>query len=179
MAGVKSMLQPRVSANNGSDQILVSACEVAKLSASGAKQSVDEILSRHAKRTFPHLPATLASDPSLVLLLLDAPNVLTTTALAAAFPELRSPAFAARVCIPQADPAHYSLMATEGRMLFNLRFQRLDAWLDANARLGLRVPIFFADYETSERRSPPFFFFFFFERLGATATANADGPAPN
>ena len=34
-------------------------------------------------------------------------------------------------------------------MLFNVRFQRLDAWLNSNNNSGLSVPIFFADYETS------------------------------
>ena len=32
---------------------------------------------------------------------------------------------------------------------FQQRFQRLDGWLDSNAHGGIRVPIFFADYETS------------------------------
>jgi hypothetical protein len=34
-------------------------------------------------------------------------------------------------------------------LLVNVRCQRLDEWLTSNASLGLRVPIFFADYETA------------------------------
>lgn len=34
-------------------------------------------------------------------------------------------------------------------MLLNVRCQRLDQWLTSTASFGLRVPIFFADYETS------------------------------
>ena len=132
-----------------SDQILVSACTTDALGGSRPKARVDALLALHAAQTFPDLPATLAADTSLLLLLLDAPNILTSAALAKAFPALRTPALAARVCVPQADPAHYAQMMLESRMLLNVRFQRLDAWLDANAGGGVRVPIFFADYETS------------------------------
>ena len=132
-----------------SDQVLVSACTTDALGGSRPKRRVDALLALHTAQTFPDLPATLAADPSLVLLLLDAPNVLTSMALAKAFPALGTPALAARICIPQADPAHYAQMVLESRMLLNVRFQRLDAWLDANAGGGVRVPVFFADYETS------------------------------
>jgi hypothetical protein len=147
LAGVDSKLdQSQNAADVGAnDQVLVSACNTTMLSASRGKQHVDSLLAMHAKRNFPDLPAMMASDPTLVLLLLDAPNILTTAALAKVFPDLDP----GRVCIPQADPAHYSRMVTEGRMLFNVRFQRLDTWLTANADGGVRVPIFFADYETS------------------------------
>ena len=131
------------------DELLVSACTINKLSGSRSKIRVDALLAKHAELTFPDLPSTLAANASYILLLLDAPNILSTKALAAAFPALRTPAFAGRVCIPQADPAHYAQMVSESRMLFNVRFQRLDTWLAANALGGLRVPIFFADYETS------------------------------
>lgn len=131
------------------DQVLVSSCTVDKLGASRAKHRVDALLAMHAKRTFPGLVSALVADARLVLLVLDAPNVLTTTALADAFPALRSPGLASRICIPQADPTHYSLMVTQQSYLYNVRFQRLDGWLDSNARGGIRVPIFFADYETS------------------------------
>ena len=139
---------------DANDQLLVSACTVDKLGGSRAKQRVDALLAKHATRTFPDLPATLAADRSLILLLLDAPNMLTTNALCDAFPPLRTPALATRICIPQADPAHYSAMVTSSSsgsasMLSNVRFQRLATWLDTNAFSGLRVPIFFADYETS------------------------------
>lgn len=149
MAAVDARPHPSDADADANDQVLVSSCSVDQLSRSRPKTCVDALLATHAKLTFPDLPATLAADPSLVLLLLDAPNVLSTTALAEAFPALRTAALAARVCIPQADPAHYSLMVTEGRMLFNVRFQRLETWLASNAGGGLRVPIFFADYETS------------------------------
>ena len=131
------------------DQVLVSSCTVDKLGASRAKRRVDALLAMHAKDAFPRLEATLRADPSLVLLVLDAPNVLTTTALVESFPALRSPGLASRICIPQADPTHYSLMVTQQSFLYNVRFQRLDGWLDSNAHGGIRVPIFFADYETS------------------------------
>jgi hypothetical protein len=34
-------------------------------------------------------------------------------------------------------------------MLLNVRCQRLDQWLVTNADMGIKVPVFFADYETS------------------------------
>ena len=129
--------------------ILVSGCTIDKLSGSRSKQTVDGLLAMHARRVFPDLLGALAADASLVILLLDAPNLLTTKALGDAFGALSSPAFTARVCIPQADPAHYSEMTTSRSVLCNVTFQRLDTWLDANATGGLHVPIFFADYETS------------------------------
>ena len=106
-----------------SDQILVSACTTDALGGSRPKARVDALLALHAAQTFSDLPATLAADASLVLLLLDAPNILTSAALAKAFPALRTPALAARVCVPQADPAHYAQMMLESRMLLNVRFQ--------------------------------------------------------
>ena len=134
---------------NANDQVLMSSCSIDRLNGSRAKQCADALLAKHAKLVFPDLPATMAADPTLVILLLEAPNMLTTTALTEAFPALRTAALASRVCIPQADPAHYSLMVTESHLLCNVRFQRLDTWLASNAGAGLRVPIFFADYETS------------------------------
>ena len=89
-----------------SDQILVSACTTNALGGSRPKARVDALLALHAAQTFPDLPATLAADARLMLLLLDAPNILTSAALAKAFPALKTPALAARVCVPQADPAH-------------------------------------------------------------------------
>ena len=71
-----------------SDQILVSACTTDALGGSRPKARVDALLALHAAQTFPDLPATLAADTSLVLLLLDAPNILTSAALAKAFPAL-------------------------------------------------------------------------------------------
>jgi hypothetical protein len=153
MAGVELMLrqQPRAAAEmvDSNDQVLFSSCSVARLGASRPKQRVDELIARHARQAFPRLPAMLSADPSLVLLLLEAPNLLTATALAKEFPELGTPALAARVCIPQADPLHYSMMVTAPAMNVNVRFQRLGSWLTANSKRGLHVPIFFADYETS------------------------------
>ena len=87
-----------------SDQILVSACTTNALGGSRPKARVDALLALHAAQTFPDLPATLAADARLMLLL-DAPNILTSAALAKAFPALKTPALAARVCVPQADPA--------------------------------------------------------------------------
>ena len=115
LAGVELMLHdcPAAADADATDQVIISACDVDKLDASGAKQTVDELLARHAKRVFPQLPATLTADPSLVLLLLDAPNILTTMALVKTFPELRAGGFAARVCIPQCDPDHYARMVTQ------------------------------------------------------------------
>ena len=89
-----------------SDQILVSACTTNALGGSRPKARVDALLALHAAQTFPDLPATLAADARLMLLLLDAPNILTSAALAKAFPALKTPALAARVCVPQAAPAH-------------------------------------------------------------------------
>lgn len=150
MAAIESMM-PQTHACDGDTKgnLLFSDYNIDQVSGSSHKQRVDALLAMHAKRVFPSLPATLAADPSLVFLLLDAPNILTTMALADAFPELRTSALATRICIPQADPAHYALMLAECRMLLNVRFQRLDTWLAANANIGLRVPICFLDYETS------------------------------
>ena len=150
MAGVESKLRSKSLPDaDASDQLLLSACSVAALEASTSKQRVDALLAKHSRQIFPQLTVSMAADSKLVLLLLDAPNVLTTTALAKVFPELLTPALAARVCIPQCDPAHYAAMVTEGHGLHNVRFQRLDTWLAANAGGDLRVPICFADYETS------------------------------
>ncbi|CAE8710467.1 unnamed protein product [Polarella glacialis] len=150
LAAVESMLhKSHAPEEDAWEKILVSTYNTEDVNGSCHKQRVDALLATHAKRVFPCLPAALAADPSLVLLLLDAPNILTTMALAKAFPELRTPALAARVCVPQADPTHYSLMVSECRMLLNVRFQRLDTWLTANANMGLQVPLFFADFELS------------------------------
>ena len=115
LAGVEKMLQdfPASPDADSTDQVIISACDVAKLTASGPKRTVDELLARHAKRVFPQLPATLTGNPSQIILLLDAPNTLTTKALADTFPELYSAGFAARICIPQCDPDHYAKMVTQ------------------------------------------------------------------
>ena len=68
----------------------------------------------------------------------------------------------ARTCthanLPQADPSHYAEMvnrasagggsAHQPLMMLNVRCQRLDQWLTSNAAVGLRAPLFFADFET-------------------------------
>lgn len=96
----------------------------------------------------------------LILLLLDAPNIATTRALLTVFPSLAQ--FSHRICIPQADPQHYSLMIndTHTDLSLNVRSQRLDQWLicNANVRPHLQCPIFFADYETTVYGKPAYNF---------------------
>lgn len=182
----------------------------------GWKAKVDALIASSAQKVFPDLVEQLRTDDSLVLLLLEAPNIGTTEVLVHAMPGLRGVGH--KVCIPQADPQHYSCMVgelakrhvVEGRdlpgatnkkrgtkgnkkkgntggssgimveaaikvaaerakaeavikaqaeaqakelvvnhMLLNVRQQRLDQWLSVNAHMGLRVAIFFADYESS------------------------------
>ncbi len=92
--------------------ILLSAYNITEVSGSAFsyKQQIDTLIAMHASRVFPNLTDLLSSDPHLVLLLLDAPNMFTTFALAKVYPQLLTPAFASRVCIPQADPSHYAQM---------------------------------------------------------------------
>lgn len=134
------------------------------------KHRVSELLAEHTQRHLPDLAREMHADSRLVMLLLDAPSCGTTNALARAVPGLR--AHGVRICVPQADPSHYALMvgdpaachppagATAGvpiaaggtpadGMLLGVRLQRLDEWLSSNARKPIRVPLFFADYETS------------------------------
>jgi len=118
------------------------------------KVRVDALLAEHATKTFDDLAAVMRADSSLVLLLLEAPNCATTQALVAAMPQMAERC--GSICIPQADPKHYRQMVSGATAdvpvsphLLNVRCQRLDEWLTNNASLGLRVPIFFADYETT------------------------------
>ena len=140
-----------------SRRVLVSAFDLER-GGGEEKQRVDALLAAAAAAHLPALGEQMAADPDLVLLLLDAPSCATTAALAVAVPALRG--LASRICIPQADPSHYDLMinrhaepadrqAPRVPPLLNVRWQRLDAWLSSHAGLGLRVPVFFADYETS------------------------------
>ncbi|KAJ1625931.1 hypothetical protein T492DRAFT_1122512 [Pavlovales sp. CCMP2436] len=121
------------------------------------KFRVDCALGIHVARCFgPQLDAVLTADPKLILLLLDAPNCGTTRALLSSTPELAR--HATRICIPQADPSHYVLqirgaanndVTAVQHHLLNIRCQRLDQWLASNRSAGLRVCVFFADFETS------------------------------
>jgi hypothetical protein len=156
--------------NHPIEKLLVSSFSDAA-SQSAYKVAVDSLLAAHAARELPTLVADLVTDPSLLLLLLDAPTCGTTAALLTALPGLTR--VAGQICIPQADPSHYAAMVNRAsvgssaippllagpplmcdptpgeRMLLNVRCQRLDQWLVSNRRLGLRVPLFFADFETS------------------------------
>jgi hypothetical protein len=118
------------------------------------KVHVDALLAEHAAKTFDNLAADMRADSSLVLLLLEAPSCASTQALVAAMPQMAE--HCGNICIPQADPNHYRQMISGATadvrvspLLLNVRCQRLDEWLTNNASLGLRVPIFFADYETT------------------------------
>jgi hypothetical protein len=137
-------------------QVLFSSYDLER-AGGGEKQRVDRLLSEHAKKHLPNLAQSMRDDPRLLILLLDAPACGTTNALVAGSPGLRE--LGSRICIPQADPAHYSLMvgvpaagsaaAVSDAMMLNVRCQRLDEWLACNASKGVRVALFFADYETS------------------------------
>jgi hypothetical protein len=141
------------------------------------KRDVDLLLAMRAAQVFAggggaegnSLVAQMRADPSLVLLLLEAPCCATTAALFNAMPPLRQ--HAARICIPQADPRHFAQMVDAplgtivapvsgageecedggGCVAWQLRVShsRLDEWLSANLCQGLRVPLAFFDYETS------------------------------
>ena len=134
-------------------RILVSAFDLER-GGGEFKARVDALLAKHATTHLGSLADQMASDPSLLLLLLDAPSCATTTALTQALPGLAR--FGGRICVPQADPSHYDMMvnhqAASSRSappLLNVRWQRLDAWLSSNAGRRLRCACFFADYETS------------------------------
>ncbi len=156
------------------------------------KAEVDALLARHMLRLFPNLIALLSGTPTLVLLILDAPTLGTVDRLVGAIPQLQ--AYGSRICIPQADPAHYvqqvrgfSDEPQDGRaasedstacasLLLHVRNQRLDEWLSSNRRcVGLRVPLAFFDYETSVYGKPKVRFqplrdLQLFFRLGYAAT---------
>lgn len=137
-------------------QVLFSSYDLERAGGS-EKQRIDRLLAEHAKRHLPDLAQSMRDDPRLLILLLDAPACGTTNALVAESPGLRE--LGSKICIPQADPAHYSLMVgasaagsvetASDSMLLNVRCQRLDEWLACNASKDLRVALFFADYETS------------------------------
>ena len=118
------------------------------------KAHVDTLIAQHVQRCFTDLGAMLSADPSLIVLLLDAPDCGTSGALLEAMPSLA--AHSSRICIPQADPAHYGAQVSGENACsvtalhhFNVRCQRLDQWLVSNRHSGLHACIFFADWETS------------------------------
>mgnify|MGYP006093937853 CR=1 FL=1 len=169
--GYAGMHTKSARSNHPIEKLLVSSFSDSA-SHSADKVAVDSLLAAHAARELPSLAADLITDPSLLLLLLDAPTCGTTAALLTALPGLTR--VAGQICIPQADPSHYAAMVNRAsaepsaipphlagpplvvcvpspgeRVLLNVRCQRLDQWLVSNRRLGLRVPLFFADFESS------------------------------
>lgn len=112
------------------------------------KETVCALLVARTARHFPRLVADMERDPRLIIVILDAPSCGTSRALCAAMPSLPH----TRICVPQADPTHLVDMTHAGcggDMFLNIRAQRLDQWLVANANCNLHVAILFADYETS------------------------------
>ena len=138
------------------------------------KRRVNGAIGAHLRRLRPSLGAELRDDESLVLLLLEAPGCGTTRALVQALPELGSTGH--KICVPQADPTHYATMVHPTPLInyedtsplgddgslggndiglgLNVRCQRLDVWLCANAARGLKVACFFADFESSAYGRP-------------------------
>lgn len=140
--------------------VLTSSFDQDRTSRGGAKKiQVDKMLADHALAVFGKgfVDDVFGTNQQLVFLLLDAPNTATTQALVEAFPSLAR--FAHRICIPQADPEHYARMVnTASALHLNVRCQRLDQWLCSNVDAGMRVPIFFADYETTVYGKPAYNF---------------------
>eukprot|EP00927_Polykrikos_kofoidii_P039685 TRINITY_DN34017_c0_g1_i1.p1 TRINITY_DN34017_c0_g1~~TRINITY_DN34017_c0_g1_i1.p1 ORF type:complete len:406 (+),score=55.85 TRINITY_DN34017_c0_g1_i1:70-1218(+) len=90
------------------------------------------------------LPAQLAKDPRLILLLLETPMYGSLRGIVEAFPELRC---CQQVVIPQADLGQYFEMVRGSEFYPGVRAQRLDHWLCANATMGLRCIAAFLDFE--------------------------------
>jgi hypothetical protein len=154
---------------------LTSAFDIQRVTLCPHKIKVDATLAQRALEIFGRsfVEQQFQQHPNLIVLLLDAPNIATTTALLQAFPLLPSH----RIVIPQADPQHYSCMinhATIGTgtttttttttpplpntLHLNVRCQRLDQWLVSNTKTMLQCPVFFADYETSVYGKPSYNF---------------------
>jgi hypothetical protein len=94
----------------GSITVLTSSYDLVR-GGGAEKGAVDALLASHTARLFPNLPELLLAPSSpTVLLLLEAPSCMTTTALLRVMPGLR--AAGRSICIPQADPAHYAQMIT-------------------------------------------------------------------
>ena len=136
-------------------QVLFSSYDLERAGGS-EKKHIDQLLAEHAKNHLPDLAKSMREDSRLLILLLEAPTCGTTSAPVAESPGLRE--HGSRICIPQADPAHYALMVgapaaasveASDKIMLNVRCQRLDEWLVSNASKDLRVALFFADYETS------------------------------
>lgn len=90
------------------------------------------------------LPDILGADPQTIILLLDTPQYGTFRNIVDIHPKLRC---CQQVVIPQADLQHYFEMTRAGDFYPGVRAQRLDHWLCANSRLGLRSLVAFLDYE--------------------------------
>ena len=87
---------------------LTSAFDIQRVTLCPHKIKVDATLAQRALEIFggSFIEHQFQQQPNLIFLLLDAPNIATTTALLQAFPLLPSH----RIVIPQADPQHYSCM---------------------------------------------------------------------
>ena len=97
------------------------------------------------------LSERLRSNPNEVLVVLDAPSLATSKAVLSMFPTMAQVAH--QIIVPQADVLQYFQMISGGNgdheMYLGLRAQRLDHWLCANAKVGFKTILFYADFETT------------------------------
>ena len=117
LAGMQATLEGYIAAKDllhrkkrkRSNVTLTSSFDIQRNISAPEKLKVDAVIAKHAKAIFgADFVRRFATEPHLMLLLLDAPNIATTQALLQAFPTLAR--YSHRICIPQADPHHYSMM---------------------------------------------------------------------
>ena len=93
----------------------------------------------------------LRSNPNEVLVVLDAPSLATSKAVLSMFPTMTQVAH--QIIVPQADLLQYFQIISGGNgdhdMYIGIRAQRLDHWLCANAKVGFKTILFYADFETT------------------------------
>jgi hypothetical protein len=89
----------------------------------------------------------LKSNSKNILLILDAPTFGTTRTILKSYPSLEETLH--QIVIPQADVSHYFQMirGDQGQPYANIRCQRLDHWLCANANFGFQCICVYLDYE--------------------------------
>ena len=97
---------------HSSSSVLTSSFDLIRNEQASEKILVDEIIRKRTIEIFglTFIKNIFQNEQQLILLLLDAPNIATTRSLLKSYPELTQ--YSTRICIPQADPHHYSMMIT-------------------------------------------------------------------
>lgn len=107
------------------------------------KIEINEFIVDLLRSVFPDLPTRL-QDPRNIIILLDAPLLVTTKMIIEAFPSLRT---SQQIIIPQYDLAHYIDIIQNPDVYVGVRAQRLDQWFHVNRQQGLQCLLFWADLE--------------------------------